>query len=195
MKRMSDYIVVLGLIVLIGIFGMYSIGTGQNEVIKEIDKEFSTVEDIKMVTLMDDQIDISTGTENKSIHVKYDSDDINDLVNYLPNVEGLVIETTKDIKITDKMSKLEYVGLNADKKYDMSQLNSLSKLYMISINGNQLSDEDLNVLDNFEDLSGIAIFNYQGNSSEYENYIRSKHPNIAVSVTSDTDLSRADISA
>lgn len=195
MKRMNDYIVVLGLIVLIGIFGMYSIGTGQNEVIKEVDKEFSTVEDIKMVTLMDDQIDISTGTENKSIHVKYDSDDINDLVNYLPNVEGLVIETTKDIKITDKMSKLEYVGLNADKKYDMSQLNSLSKLYMISINGNQLSDEDLNVLDNFEDLSGIAIFNYQGNSSEYENYIRSKHPNIAVSVTSDTDLSRADISA
>ena len=66
---------------------------------------------------------------------------------------------------------------------------------MISINGNQLSDDDLNVLDNFEDLSGIAIFNYQGNSSEYENYIRSKHPNIAVSVTSDTDLSRADISA
>lgn len=195
MKRMNDYIVVLGLIVLIGIFGMYSIGTGQNEVIKEVDKEFSTVEDIKMVTLMDDQINISTDDENKSIHVKYDSDDINDLVNYLPNVEGLVIETTKDIKITDKMSKLEYVGLNADKKYDMSQLNSLSKLYMISINGNQLSDDDLNVLDNFEDLSGIAIFNYQGNSSEYENYIRSKHPNIAVSVTSDTDLSRADISA
>ena len=63
---------------------------------------------------------------------------------------------------------------------------------MISINGNQLSDDDLNVLDNFEDLSGIAIFNYQGNSSEYENYIRSKHPNIAVSVPSDDDLSRED---
>ena len=39
---------------------------------------------------------------------------------------------------------------------------------MISINGNQLSDDDLNVLDSFEGLSGVAIFNYQGNSNEYE---------------------------
>ena len=66
---------------------------------------------------------------------------------------------------------------------------------MISINGNQLSDDDLNVLDNFEDLSGIAIFNYQGNSSEYENYIRSKHPNTAVTVTSRGDNLRNEVTA
>ena len=63
---------------------------------------------------------------------------------------------------------------------------------MISINGNQLSDDDLNVLDSFDGLSRVAIFNYQGNSNEYESYIRSKQPNIAVSVTSDDDLSRED---